>query len=105
MASLARRLRSGRLRTLPGPRPATGLEASTPAAARPAIVERVDEQTPPPSTEEVTVASHPLIGYLVWALLIGAVFAWEGLALSHLSGTVPTLSDTFRAIMRYPPGR
>ncbi len=48
------------------------------------------------------MAHHPLIGYLVWALLFGALFAWEGLALSHLSNYVPTLSDTFRAIMRYP---
>lgn len=54
---------------------------------------------------EVEVSSHPLIGYLVWAVLFGALFAWEGLALSHISGTVPTLSATFRAIMRYPFGR
>ena len=50
-------------------------------------------------------ANHPVLGYLVWAVLIGAVFAGEGLALSHISGSVPTLSATFRAIMRYPPGR
>jgi hypothetical protein len=50
------------------------------------------------------VAQHPVLGYLVWAVLFGALFAWEGLALSHLSG-VPTLSATFRAIMRYPFGR
>jgi hypothetical protein len=36
----------------------------------------------------------------VWAVLFGALFAWEGLALSHLSGAVPTLSDTFRVIRR-----
>src|SRR5580704_3912076 len=54
---------------------------------------------------EVGMANHPVLGYLVWAVLIGAVFAWEGLALSHISGSVPTLSDTFRAIMRYPVGR
>ena len=48
--------------------------------------------------EEVGVAQHPVIGYIVWALLFGALFAWEGLALSHLSGSVPTLSDTFRLI-------
>jgi Family of unknown function (DUF6186) len=51
------------------------------------------------------VGDHPFLGYLVWAVLIGAVFAWEGLALSHISGSVPTLSATFRAIMRYAPGR
>jgi hypothetical protein len=50
------------------------------------------------------VAQHPVIGYLVWLVLFGALFAWEGLALSHISG-VPTLSDAFRVIMRYPFGR
>jgi hypothetical protein len=50
------------------------------------------------------VAEHPVIGYVVWAVLFGALFAWEGLALSHISG-VPTLSDAFRAIMRYPADR
>jgi Family of unknown function (DUF6186) len=50
------------------------------------------------------VANHPVLGYLVWALLFGAVFAWEGLALAGITG-VPSLSATFRAIMRYPPGR
>jgi hypothetical protein len=56
-------------------------------------------------TQEVDVAQHPVIGYVVWALLFGALFAWEGLALSHISGSVPTLSATFRALMRYPFGR
>ena len=51
------------------------------------------------------MAQHPVLGYLVWAVLFGALFAWEGLALSHLSNTMPTLSDTFRVIMRYPVGR
>jgi hypothetical protein len=54
---------------------------------------------------EVEMSNHPVLGYVIWAVLIGAVFAWEGLALSGISGTVPTLSATFRAIMRYPPGR
>jgi len=54
---------------------------------------------------EVEMGNHPVLGYVVWAILIGAVFAWEGLALSGISGSVPTLSATFRAIMRYPPGR
>ena len=31
------------------------------------------------------MGDHPVIGYLVWAVLIGAVFAWEGLSLSHIS--------------------
>jgi hypothetical protein len=54
---------------------------------------------------EAGVGDHPVLGYLIWAVLFGAVFAWEGLALSHISGSVPTLSATFRAIMKYPPGR
>ncbi len=51
------------------------------------------------------MARHPVLGHLVWAVLFGTLFAWEGLALSHLSGAVPTLSDTSRVIMRYPAGR
>jgi hypothetical protein len=51
------------------------------------------------------VAHHPVLGYLVWAVLFGALFAWEGLALSHVSSGIPTLSDVFRALMRYPVGR
>jgi uncharacterized protein DUF6186 len=50
------------------------------------------------------MARHPLLGYLVWVVLFGAVFAWEGLALARVTG-VPTLSDVFRVIMRYPVGR
>jgi hypothetical protein len=38
------------------------------------------------------MAGHPLIGYLVWLVLFGAVFAWEGLALARVTG-VPALSD------------
>jgi hypothetical protein len=51
------------------------------------------------------MAQHPVLGYLAWAVLFGALFAYEGLALSHISGQVPTLSATMRAIMRYPFGR
>ena len=36
------------------------------------------------------MARHPLIGYLAWAVLFGALFAWEGLALAGVSG-VPSL--------------
>ena len=50
------------------------------------------------------MARHPVIGYLVWAALFGALFAWEGLALARAGG-FPTLSDAFRVIMRYPVGR
>ena len=53
---------------------------------------------------EVVVAQHPVIGYLVWAVLFGALFAWEGLGLAGVAGC-PTLSDVFRLIMRYPAGR
>src|SRR6202042_589229 len=56
-------------------------------------------------SREVGMGDHPVIGYVVWAVLFGAMFAWEGLALSHFSGSVPTLSAAFRAIMRYPSGR
>lgn len=53
---------------------------------------------------EVAVVQHPVIGYLVWAVLFGALFVWEGLALVGAIG-VPTLSDAVRAVMRYPVGR
>ena len=50
------------------------------------------------------MAQHPLIGYLAWAALFGALFAWEGLALAR-AGSLPTLSGTFRVIMGNPFGR
>src|SRR5260370_40358297 len=50
------------------------------------------------------MARQPLIGYLVWLVLFGALFAWEGLALARVTG-VPSLSDVFRVTMRYPFGR
>ena len=56
------------------------------------------------SRREGRVARHPVIGYLVWAVLFGALFAWEGLSLARVDN-LPTLSDTFRVIMRYPVGR
>ncbi len=49
------------------------------------------------------MARHPLIGYLVWLGLFGAVFAWEGLALARVTG-VPASASVFRVIMRYPVG-
>jgi Family of unknown function (DUF6256)/Family of unknown function (DUF6186) len=58
----------------------------------------------PPAHQEAGRAAHPLIGYLAWAVLFGAVFAWEGLALAGVTG-VPTFSDVIRLIMRYPVGR
>jgi hypothetical protein len=50
------------------------------------------------------MARYPLIGYLAWAALFGAVFAWESLALAGVT-SVPALSDVFRVIMRYQLGR
>jgi len=47
---------------------------------------------------------YPLIDYLVWVILFGALFAWEGLALAQVTG-VPAVSDVFRRIKRNPLGR
>ncbi len=55
--------------------------------------------------KEVAVAKHPSIGYLVWAVLFGALFAWEGIGLLRADDAFPTLSDALRAVMRYPMGR
>jgi hypothetical protein len=38
---------------------------------------------------EVKAVRHPVVGYLVWALLFGALFAWEGLSLARV-GSLPT---------------
>jgi hypothetical protein len=56
------------------------------------------------SPPAASLAPHPLIGYLAWAVLFGALFAWEGLALARVTG-VPSFSDVVRVIMRYPVGR
>jgi hypothetical protein len=56
------------------------------------------------SRREASTARHPLIGYLAWAVLFGALFAWEGLALARVTG-VPSFSDVVRLVMRYPVGR
>jgi len=50
------------------------------------------------------MTQYPLTGYLAWAVLFGALFAWEGLALAGVTG-VPSLSDVVRVILRYPAGR
>ena len=50
------------------------------------------------------MARYPLIGYLAWAVLFGALFVWEGLALARVTG-VPSLGSVFRVITRYPVGR
>jgi hypothetical protein len=51
------------------------------------------------------VTEHRWVGYLVWALLLGAVFAWECVALIRADDAVPTFSDAIDALMRYPIGR
>jgi hypothetical protein len=50
------------------------------------------------------MARYPSAGYLVWAILLGALFAWEALALAGVTG-VPSLSGVFREITRYRLGR
>jgi Family of unknown function (DUF6256)/Family of unknown function (DUF6186) len=62
----------------------------------------VPEDLLPP--REAGPAQHLLVGYLAWAVLFGALFAWEGLALAQVTG-VPSFSDVVRVIMRYPVGR
>jgi hypothetical protein len=46
-----------------------------------------------------------VLGYLVWAVLFGALFAWECWGLLRSGDAIPTLSETLRAVMRYPFGR
>jgi hypothetical protein len=54
--------------------------------------------------QERGMPRHPLVGYLCWAVLFAAIFAWEGLALAGARG-VPSISDVVRVIMRYPAAR
>jgi hypothetical protein len=51
------------------------------------------------------MAGHRWMGYLVWAVLFGALFVWEGVGLVRTNDALPTLSDAMRAVMRYPVGR
>ena len=46
-----------------------------------------------------------VLGYLVWAVLLGAVFAWEGLGLADSRDRWPTFSDVIHVITRNPVGR
>jgi hypothetical protein len=57
-----------------------------------------------PAPQEATMARRPLAGYLAWAVLFGALFAWEGLALAGAAG-VPSLSHVVGRVTRYPAGR
>jgi hypothetical protein len=56
------------------------------------------------SGQEAGLPRHPARGYLAWAVIFGAVFAWEGLALAGVAA-VPSISDVIRVIMRYPVAR
>lgn len=51
------------------------------------------------------MTEHPVIGYVVWGVLFGALFVWEGIALIRPGDSFPTLSDAVNAVMRYPAGR
>ncbi|RBM04745.1 DUF6186 family protein [Streptomyces sp. PT12] len=48
---------------------------------------------------------HAFVGYLVWAVLFAAIFAWEGVGLLHPTDSVPTLSQAIDAVSRYQVGR
>jgi hypothetical protein len=50
-------------------------------------------------------SEHSVIGYLVWAVLFGALFVWEGIGLLRSGDGYPTLSDAIDAVMRYPVAR
>ena len=50
------------------------------------------------------MARYSLTGYLIWVVILGAVFAWEGLAFAGVTG-VPTLGRVFGVIARHPFGR
>lgn len=53
------------------------------------------------------MAGHPVVGYVVWGAVFGALFAWEGIALAKggVAAGYPTLSDTLRAVMHHQAGR
>jgi hypothetical protein len=46
-----------------------------------------------------------MVGVIGWAVLVGALFAWEGIGLVRSDDSWPTLSDLFRAAMAVPLGR
>jgi hypothetical protein len=54
--------------------------------------------------QEAGMPRHPLVGYLGWAVIFAATFAWEGLALAGARG-VPSISDVVRVVMRYQVAR
>lgn len=48
---------------------------------------------------------HHVIAYTVWAVLLGALCAWEAFSLVQGGDEFPTLSDTLRAVAHFPVGR
>ncbi|WP_190233040.1 DUF6186 family protein [Streptomyces avicenniae] len=48
---------------------------------------------------------HAFWGYLVWAVLFGALFAWEGAGLLRPTDGIPTLSQAIDAVTRHHIGR
>lgn len=46
-----------------------------------------------------------MIGVVGWAVLVGALFVWEGIGLLRDDDGWPTLSDILRSAMRSPVGR
>jgi hypothetical protein len=51
------------------------------------------------------MTGHPVIGYAVWAVLFGGIFAWEGISMVRIGDGFPTLSEALDGVMRYPAGR
>ena len=45
------------------------------------------------------------MGLVVWAILIGAVLAYQGIGLVNNDDRWPALSDVIRVVMRNPVGR
>jgi len=46
-----------------------------------------------------------VIGYLIWAVFMAGLFAWEGFSLSRSHDRWPTFSDTVHAVTRHAVGR
>ena len=46
-----------------------------------------------------------MIGLAIWAVLIGGLLAYQGLALVHNDDRWPAFSDLLRVVMRHAPGR
>jgi len=46
-----------------------------------------------------------MVGIVGWAVIVGLLLAWQGIGLIRAGDGWPTMSDMFRRITRYPPGR